>query len=125
MSKYPPLENINTSRVQGLEQQKANFQLLIERRELALKLYNNRDFRKLILEHFCLNDAARYVQESADPMLPEQQRADALAMAQASGHLKRYLSLCVLMGADALSKSSELEEMLAQARAGGDNEDEE
>lgn len=108
---------MNTNNVQALEGQLATTKELIERRNLALRLSNNRDFRKLILDDFCLKEAARLVAESADPALNERERADALAMAQAGGHLRRFLSATFQMGAVAERDISEIEEALAEARA--------
>jgi hypothetical protein len=109
--------------VRGLETQLENAKILIERRDLALKLSNNRDFKKLILEDFCVTESARLVHQSGDPALSLEQRADALNMAQAAGHLRRYLSMMIRMGDNAESSLKDLEETLAEARAEGDAED--
>ena len=105
------------SEIAGLEKQLVDAKFLLERREVAMRLAKNPDFRKLILDGFCLHDAARYAQESADPALTTDQRADALAIAQASGHLKRFLSITIQMGAHAERTMPELEDSLADARA--------
>lgn len=107
---------MNTSIVQGLEQQLEDAKALITRRNMALKLAGNHEFRALILEGFCMRDCARFAQESADPALPPESRADALAMAQAGGHLKRYLSAAFQMGAGAESSLGDLELNLEEAR---------
>lgn len=62
------------------------------------KLLGNKLFRDVILNKFCVEHCARYVQESGDPLLTAENRADALAMAQAAGHLRRWLDLAVRMG---------------------------
>jgi hypothetical protein len=111
---------MNTSVVNGLENQLENAKTLLERRNMALKLSSNREFRKLVLEGFCEKECARLVCESADPALGLQERADALAMAQAGGHLRRYLSACFQMGAVAERDIPEIEDALAQARAEAD-----
>jgi hypothetical protein len=95
----------------------------MERRDLALKLSNNRDFRKLILEDFCKEEASRLVAQSADPALDEKQQRDALSMAQAAGHLKRYLSMMIRMGDTAERSIGDLEEALAEARRESDSAD--
>ncbi|AVJ48985.1 hypothetical protein [Klebsiella phage KP8] len=82
------------------------------------KLMGNPLFRKVILEDFCIQSAARYVQESCDPLLTADQRADALALAQAGGHLKRWLDITLRM-ADSSERSildvdDELEKLRAQ-----------
>lgn len=105
------------SEVSQLEKQLADTKTLVARRDMALKLSKNSDFRKLILEEFCVQEAARYVQASADPALGATERADALAIAQASGHLKRYLSVIVQMGSVAERDLVTLQEAIEEARA--------
>jgi hypothetical protein len=105
------------SEVAQLEQYRENAKELLDRRHMAQRLALNPDFKKLILDEFCLREAARYVQSSADPALPANERADALAMAQASGHLKRFLSVTIQMGAHAEREMPEIDAALAEARA--------
>ena len=105
------------SEVAKLEAERLIAKELIERRQMALKLTDNHEFRKLIIEGFCRTDAARYVQESADPFLTAEQRADCLAMAQASGHFKRYIAIIIQMGAPAERTLEDLDDALAEARA--------
>lgn len=107
---------MNTSVVQGLEQQLEDAKALVARRNLATKLANNVEFRQLILEGFCLRDSARFAHESSDPALTAEMRADALAMAQAGGHLKRYLSAAFMMGASAEGQMGDIETALEEAR---------
>lgn len=110
------------SEVTALENQLEGIKELTERRERALRLSNNADFKKLILDEFCTAECARYAQASADPALKENERADALAMAQAAGHLRRFLSVTVQMGHQAESQMVDLENALAEARAEEDAE---
>jgi hypothetical protein len=105
------------SEITGLEKQLEEAKYFLDRRNLAMRLAKNPDFRKLILDGFCLHDAARYAQESADPAISAEARADALNLAQASGHLKRFLSITIQMGAHAERTMPELEDTLADARA--------
>lgn len=105
------------STVYNLEQQKRDFQTAIENRKIATRLVNNRDFKKLILEEFCVQECARYAQTSADPNLDAASRADALALAQAAGHLRRYLNVVDRMGYHAETSMAELELELTEARA--------
>lgn len=105
------------SEVIALENQLEASKELIERRRLALRLSENADFRKLILDEFCVKECARYVHTSGDPAIAPNERADALAMAQAAGHLRRFLSVTVQMGAHAERELSNLEEALTEARA--------
>lgn len=104
------------SEVSNLESQQEQMKVDLENRDLALKLFKNREFKKLILDQFCTEECARYVQASGDPALSADQKADALAMAQAAGHLKRFLSVKVQMGNQAENLMPSLDEALAEAR---------
>lgn len=101
----------------GLEKQLSDAKHLVDRREMALRLSNNPDFRELILKQFCTEECARYAQASADPALDATSRADALAMAQAAGHVRRFLSVTVQMGNSAEGDLIDIEEALEAARA--------
>lgn len=111
------------TRTEALEQQLKGNQTLVEVRDMALKLSENREFRKLILEGFCLTESARYAHESADPHMSAEQRADALAMAQAGGHLKRFLSMAVVVGNTASRELVDVEEALEHIRTHGEEEE--
>ena len=63
--------------------------------DAVMRLYKNPDFQLVIQEGFFLHEAARYAQASGDPALNAVQRQDALNIAQASGHLKRFLSVLI------------------------------
>jgi hypothetical protein len=108
--------------VNELEQQLVNAKLLVERRDRALRLSTNPDFRALILDEFCTTEAARYVQASADPALSDRDQANALALAQASGHLRRFLSVTMQMGNVAESSLVELHEAIEVERAEEDQQ---
>lgn len=102
--------------VNELEQQKAKLQDYITKRDLALKLSNNRDFRKLIMDEYFTQEAARLVGLSADPVLSDRERADALSMAQATGHLKRWLVVLCQMGDRAEQDIAEIDMTLDEVR---------
>lgn len=108
---------MNTTVVQGLEQQLEDAKELIERRDIVLRLSGNPDFRKIILEDFCTKQCARFTHESTDPNLPDNVRADALGSAQAAGYLKRFLSAQFMLGQNAQNSLVDLEDQLADARA--------
>lgn len=99
-----------------LEKQLEDGKKSIEKRDLALKLYNNREFKQLILQDFCVEECARYAQMSADPALAANERADALAIAQAAGHLRRFLSVVVQMGNNAERQAPDIEQAIIEAR---------
>lgn len=99
--------------VEQLRQFQADQKILVDARDRAIALSTNPDFKKLILDGFCTTEAARYVQESCDPMLAPHMREDALAMAQASGHLKRFLSLTIQIGNTAANNMQEADDQIA------------
>jgi type II secretory pathway component PulJ len=107
------------SEVEDLEFQLEQTKVLKTRMEMVERLLRNHDFRTLILDGFCRDDAARFVQESGDPALNDKPgaREDCLAMAQASGHLKRYLQMQIQMGRVSERTISELEAVLAEVRS--------
>lgn len=110
------------STVAQLEQQREIAKELIERSDAALRLAENRDFRRLFLNEYFVTEAARLVQMSGDPTLTKQQQDDALEMAKATGHAKRYLSIIVQQAIVSEREMDELEENLVAARAEEDAE---
>lgn len=107
------------SEVLALEKQLQTAKQLAARREMALKLSDNREFKQLILKDFCVEECARYAQSSADPALTAEQRADALALAQAAGHLRRFLSVVVQMGNTAKNEIPQIEVAIEELRQEG------
>ena len=104
------------SEVTALEKQLEEAKVFINRRDLAVKMYNNPEIKKLIIDEFCGSECARYALTSADPALDDRQRADALAIAQAAGHLRRYLSVIVTMGNQSEEMLDRLEAEIEVAR---------
>ena len=105
------------SEVTQIEAYRASQVVLRDRRAKIERLLMNKDFKEMILHGFCRDDAARYIQEAGDPLLDDRQRADAMAIAMSSGHLKRYLAITMQMGATAVSSIAEADEALVEARA--------
>lgn len=109
--------------IAGLEYQLAGNKEIVSRAEDVRKLCENRLFRKVILEQFCEKECARYVQESGDPLLTAEQRADALAMAQAAGHIRRWLDISMRLGDQAIGTIERVQEMLDTVRAEPDEDE--
>lgn len=114
----------NTQEIEGLEFQiaKANEQIAFSGR--VARLMANPDFRAVILDKYCVEEAANFAHQSGDPILTVQQRADSLSMAQATGHLKRWLQVTQTIAETLKDRIPEMEEMLAELCA-TDGEDEE
>lgn len=105
--------------IQALEQYIEGQKEVASFADAVMRLQSNPDFKLVINDGFMLHQAARYAQESGDPALSAVQRQDALNLAQASGHLKRFLSVAVVMGNDAdqsiLNAQQQLNELRAEA----------
>lgn len=108
--------------VKQMEEYISQQKTLVVMRDAAIALADNKHFKKLILDGFCTTEAARYVQESGDPMLAPEMRADALAMAQASGHLKRFLQITIQLGNTAANNIRGAEEQIDLIREEGGDE---
>lgn len=117
------------SEVKELEDQLANARVLSDKRQKMLRLLANPEFKELIVDDFSTTECARYAHASADPMLGAVERADALAIAQAAGHLKRYIAVILQMGFTAERDMDQVEDALVAARQeeaaeeAGDGED--
>ena len=103
--------------VQQLETQREGMKQAIEMRSAVQRLSKNADFRKVISEYFMEKECARYAHASADPALPERNQKDALAISQAAGHLKRFLSVIIQMGNAAEGELDSIDNALDEARA--------
>lgn len=103
------------STVDALNQQIKDLEELVARRDKALRLEKVPEFRDVILQDFCVTECARYAQLSGDPALKKENREDALALAQAAGHLRRYLSVIVQMGNRAVDEIVQVKEALEEA----------
>jgi hypothetical protein len=106
--------------VEQLEQQRRDNDELMARRDAALRLAENKDFRRLFIKEYFVEEAARLVQLSGDPALTPQQQADSLEMAKATGHCKRYLSVIVQQAAKAESDNEDIDDMLREVEAAED-----
>lgn len=110
---------------QGLETAKKNLAL----RDALLKLQGNKDFKKLVTECYLVTAAADFARQAGDPAMGERQRADALAMAQAPGHFKRFMHVVFAQGVQADADVPELERAIEYVQSGrsldeDDNDDE-
>ena len=105
------------SDILSLEQGIKDAEELVARRDMAMRLSQHRDFRKIFMDDYFVTEAARLVQLSADPALTQEQRGDALNMAQATGHAKRYLSMMIRMGSHAEEELPEMRATLEELRS--------
>jgi hypothetical protein len=112
------------NRLQQLEAGLEDAKQAVALRDTILKLTENREFKKVIRENFLETACARYARESADPILSDRQRADALAMAQAAGHLKRWFQLQIQMGDTAAQSIPSYESDIELERSGEDTAEE-
>lgn len=104
------------------ERQLAGIKKQIQESAELEKLINTPLFRKVILQRFCVEECATFAQLSADPSLNDQQRADALGLAQAAGHLRRWIAVIQQKGDQAKGAIPRLEENLLELREAPDED---
>lgn len=103
-----------------LEFQRETAEFFIKRKEMIQRLQDNPDFQKVITEEFCEKECAGYAKASGDPSLSKEDRESALQMAQAAGHLQRFLNVCIRMGMTAEGQLTELDTMIEEVRSNND-----
>lgn len=81
------------------------------------RLLQNKDFKAIFGQEFFVIEAARYAQLSADPSIPTENQRDALNIAQATGHVKRWLAIKELMLRNQIGDIESLESDLDALRA--------
>lgn len=105
-----------------LQHENASAKETVELAQALENLRNNRDFKKLIMNHFCKEEVIRLSTLSADLTLDEEQRQDTLDQIQHHGYLSVWFS--VLERKASIAKNS-LEESQAHLDAlVGDNYEE-
>lgn len=112
-----------TTKLDEMIQYRDNQKKLLDRRQAVQRLMKNRDFKRIISEEFMISEAARYAHTSGDPKINAEGRADALAIAQAGGHLQRYLDTILQMGAHAEREMPAIEEGIDDYRANPDDDE--
>lgn len=110
-------------KIAGLEFQLKSAKAQVAHAADIRKLIENKLFRSVILEGFVIHEAARYLQEAGDPLCSEVQRADALALAMAGGHLKRWIAVTLQMADSAEGSIAGLEEEIELTRAQSEYDD--
>lgn len=108
------------TQTEQLQDQIADHREMVERKDLALKLEKNPEFKKLILEAFCEKECARFARSSSDPALSAEEQKMSLAMAQSAGHLQRWLSMTVQMGMQAERAIKDCEEAIVEIAQNGE-----
>ena len=86
------------------------------------KLMQDPDFKELILGDYMVKEAARFVQISGDPVFDKAKREDALNMAQATGHFKRWLQVTQTRATDFKHALEEMDALIEELRAQPDEE---
>lgn len=102
--------------IEQAENQIEGFKEQVEMGECAQRLMVNPDFKKFILGYFCTEECARYAQVSGDSNLSDRARADAMAVAQSAGHLKRFLHTSVMLAEQAPQGIKDVQEFIEAQR---------
>jgi uncharacterized protein (UPF0147 family) len=89
---------------------------MVERGRMAEELSMNSAFKKLVLDGYFVEEAARLVHLSSDPNLPENIRNVVTRDMAGPGAFKRYLSALVQMGHMAAQEISDAQHTLDEIR---------
>lgn len=95
---------------------------LIERARLARQLAKNPAFKKLVLEGYFVDEAARLAHLVSDPALSQEHRQFVFNDINGVGALKRYFSVIIRMGDQAERDLAEAELELEEIRNEGGDE---
>lgn len=97
---------------------------LIKRKDMALKLASNREFKKLVLDGYFVDEAARLVAVSGD-YLQKDYRDEIFDAIKAISHFKQFMQNIVKTGEIAERELRDQEEVLDELRAADLNTSEE
>lgn len=100
--------------IENLRSNIKEWEELITFEEAIRRLTDNPDFKKVIRQDYFVDETARLAMLAGDPNMNAAQKEDALAMALASGHLKRYLSAKLNMAANARSSIVEANNLISE-----------
>lgn len=113
-----PLENPEIEMLElGIEEAKK----MVKEAESAKKLAKNSDFKKIIMEGYFVEEAARLALLYSDPNIPENVREFIIRDINGVGALKRYLQTKIRLGEQA---EREIEESYDTMRSIREEEDE-
>ena len=90
---------------------------MVERGKMAERLADIPEFKKLVLDGYFVDEAARLALLSSDPNLSEDIRGHVMRDLQGVGAFKRYLSTLVQLGRQAAQEIEEAEVTLSEMRA--------
>lgn len=96
---------------------------LIEKREAAYRLADNPDFKKLVLDGYIRDEAARLAHLLNEPTFTDEQREFVTKDVYGPGALKRYFQTTIMLGNNAEATLEEHEESLAELRLMEDDPD--
>lgn len=110
------------SDIQSLEAQLKQAKESVAQRDKIDKLMANREFKELILDGFIRDESARLAHVSGDPVLSEKDQRDCVGMAQAGGHLKRFLNVLVSQANTAERQIPDIEAAIDEMRREGEDD---
>lgn len=104
----------NSELTKSLLAEKARHLKTIELYKYYERLSSNRDFNKLIVEHFFGQYAADMAYAAGDLSLPSEDRGTTSEISRAPGHLRRWFNILKLEYGQALNRIESIEEDLAE-----------
>jgi hypothetical protein len=107
---------MSQSDIEQIELSISEARKMVEKGRMAEELSTNRLFKKLVLDGYFMEEAARLVHLSSDPNLPENIRTVVMRDINGPGAFKRYLSTLVQMGRMAAQEIRDAEQTLDEIR---------
>lgn len=107
------------SDIQELELSIEQAKKLVERKNMILKLTSNREFKKVVLDGYFVDEAARLASISADPL--QQEYWDQIHLCiQGISLFRQFMQTGIRMGQVAEQELREQNELLDELQAGED-----
>jgi hypothetical protein len=100
-----------------LDQQLRSEKELVELKGCADRLHANPDFRRLVYDEYLLKEPARLAMMAGDPIMEKPVRDDAMQMALAAGHFKRFMAATHQRGVAAEGNIIQINAVLDEVRA--------
>ena len=87
------MSEVTAEQIQDANERIADLKKLQDYRRRLFALVKTPDFQELIIQGFCRDEVARFAHQSGNPAASQADRDIAVSMAQAGGHLLRYIEI--------------------------------
>lgn len=107
---------MSQNEIETVEMSIVEAEKMVKRAEAAKRLSNIPEFKKLVMDGYFVDEAARLVHLSSDPSIPENIRDVVVRDMAGPGAFKRYMSAIVTMGENAAREIENARDTLEELR---------